>query len=182
MAGYACSLLTFPFWGGFEPKPGGGGTPNPTTPLTTAQPTDDPCDSNQNTAAMQGDLGQIAKTVGGKLSDNWEIHVRGRLSVDRAVERLTNAGFQTFTSLNLGHPGVNLQGQLNGRWYHVTVTPFSSPNAAVNSNERRDSGPNSARNSVGDRRTKRVRQVTAHCEKNKLDSVSHLMDYLWSLF
>jgi RHS repeat-associated protein len=138
---------------------------------------DDPCDSGKYASELQGDLGQIAHTIGGTLDANWNIHGPRRLTVDTAIGRLESAGFVKFYSYNSEHPGVNLQGQLNGRWYHVTVSPFSSPNAAVNAN-RSPSGPNNATTPPGNRLSSRVNKVTAHCEKNKPDSAAHFWDYV----
>ncbi len=145
----------------------------------TAKESDDPCDP-KTVAQTQRDLTQIANLVGGTLNADWSIRVGRTSTVGNAVSNLERAGFSQFRSYNPDHPGVNLQGQLNGRWFHVTVTPVSTPNAAVNAN-RSASGQNSATNS-GRQGSSRVREVTAHCETHKPDSWAHAWDYFKSFF
>ena len=141
----------------------------------------DPCDSSVHGAAIQSDLSEIAKTIGGKLDAKWNIRTPRGLTVETAVGRLEDSAFAQFRSYNPEHPGINLQGQLNGRWYHVTVSPAPTPNAAVNANQSL-SGANAARNSPSDHSPSRINKVTAHCEKNKPDSVAHFWDYVKSFF
>jgi len=76
---------------------------------------EDPCDSKY-APEVQRDLSQIATTIGGKLDAKWKIQVPTGLSVATAVGRLEASEFAQFHSYNPQHPGVNLQGQLNGRW------------------------------------------------------------------
>lgn len=162
--------------------PGGGGGGGEPQNTNSGQNTSvDPCDSGTYASEIQSDLSQIATAMGGRLDAKWNIQTPRRLTVETAVGRLENSGFAQFHSYNAEHPGFNLQGQLNGRWYHVTVSPVSTPNAAVNANQRA-SGPNAARNSPSNNSPNRINKVTAHCEKNKPDSAAHFWDYLKSIF
>ncbi len=159
----------------------GAGPQDPTAhPTPTPQPSD-PCDSNQNTAALQQGLNKIASILGGKLDSQWNIRVPETLTVETAATLLEDSGFSLFKSYNSEHPGANLQGMLDGRWYHVTVSPFPSLNAAVNANRQ---PPTSGRNAGGNTRSLTVgnpiQKVTAHCEKNKPTSAAHFWDYVKS--
>ena len=115
------------------------------------------------------------------MDAKWNINVGRTLSVETAVGRLENAGFSQFHSYNPTHPGANLQGQLNGRWYHVTVSPVTTPNAAVNANQN-GSTRNNATNTSTNKISTRISKVTAHCESHKPDSWAHAWDYLKSWF
>jgi len=169
-------------WGGYVPRePPIGPDPEPEPePEPAPSLQEDPCDSKY-APEVERDISQIATTSGGRLDAGWKIRVPRGLSSETAVSRLEASGFVQFYSYNRDHPGVNLQGQLNGRWYHVTVSPYPGPNAAVNAN-RGSSGPNNARNSRSNRSSTGIREITAHCETNKPDSWAHRWDYLKSFF
>ncbi|HKO45206.1 MAG TPA: RHS repeat-associated core domain-containing protein [Pyrinomonadaceae bacterium] len=103
-------------WSGYS---SGTSTANGDTTAST-----DPC-SDSNSAEIEKALNQIAGIIGGKLDSNWNIQTPIRLTAEKAVRRLESAGFMHFHSYNPDHPGANLQGQISGRWYHVTVSPVS---------------------------------------------------------
>lgn len=53
----------------------------PQNPESGRDTSDDPCDSGTYASQIQGDLSQIATTIGGKLDAKWNIQTPRRLTV-----------------------------------------------------------------------------------------------------
>jgi hypothetical protein len=142
-----------------------------TWPTPSGEPDGCPCDQVETEKALR----KIADEIGAKLGEGWRIEDLVRPYND-VVKDLRDNGFEPFFNPNPPHwGGKDFQGQVNNRWYHVTVFyPYTrkykiGPRGLPYPMEVFDP-------------TKPPPRVDIHCDRNKPDSWKHVLDWWNSWF
>jgi RHS repeat-associated protein len=131
------------------------------------KPVEDPCNGSTNWPTKLADMRRIGDIAGFDIDNGGNDHPRDNLTLTKVVSNLVGKGFKTFPSAR--HPnGVNLEGTVDGRWYHVIVFPQGG---YWNFN----SAPNNLRNSL----KSPASGINIHCEWHyfKPYSWEHFMDF-----